>query len=105
MVNNGTRIQVSPANPLTQTMTRPRYLPTVSMGNIITIAAFSLGLALAWGEKNSDVRQLVQSDVKHDTALEKADVSIRTLERGQDRIVEQLVYIRETMDKLEKKIP
>jgi len=93
-------------------MTRPRYLPSVSLGNIITIVAFSLGLALAWGEKNSDVKQLVQSDARHDrsfeqvdTALEKADTSIRTLERGQDRIVEQLVYIRETMDKLDKKLP
>jgi hypothetical protein len=86
-------------------MTRPRYLPSVSLGNIITILAFSLGLALAWGEKNSDVRQLAASDVRHDSALEKADLSIRTLERGQDRIMEQLSYIKSTMDRLDKKLP
>jgi hypothetical protein len=86
-------------------MIHPRYLPSVSLGNIITIVAFALGLALAWGEKNSDVRQLTASDVRHDDAIQRADSSIRVLERGQDRIMEQLTYIKSTMDRLEKKMP
>lgn len=86
-------------------MPKIEFNPQISFGNIVTMLAFALTLAVAWGEKNQDVEGLAKSDAKHDAALSSADTAIRSLERSHERILERLDGLKVTVERIEKKIP
>lgn len=86
-------------------MPRIEFNPTITFGNIVTLAVLGVGLAAAWGEKNADFESLSKSDHEHDAAISAADNSIRSLEKSQERILERLDSIKASVERLEKKIP
>jgi hypothetical protein len=79
-------------------MPKIEFNPTVSFGNLVTLILLGVGLAVAWGEKNSDVQTLTNSDSKHAGA-------IRELEVNQSAILTRLDNIKETVEKIEKRLP
>jgi hypothetical protein len=108
-------------------VTRPRYIPQISLGNFITIGIFILGLAIARGEKNSDIKTLETSGEKLESKIEEiaavnarkidevaktnakdvkdAEVHIHQLQLSHERIVERLEGIKTSIDRIEKKMP
>lgn len=108
-------------------MTVPKYAPQISLGNFITIGIFIIGLAIAWGEKNSDIKTLEDGSSKLKSRIEEiatasakridevaqvnakdvkdAEVNIHQLQISHERIVERLEGIKTSIDRIEKKIP
>lgn len=79
-------------------MPKIEFTPSISAGTIITLILAGLGMAVVWGEKNSDVRMLTESDSSH-------EVDIRALEVNQAKIITRLDSIKDTVDKIEKRLP
>jgi len=108
-------------------MTAPKYTSQVSLGNYITIVIFIVGLAIAWGEKNSDIKTLEDGSNKLKSRIEEiasantekieevartnakdvkdAEVHIHQLQISHERIVERLEGIKTSIDRIEKKMP
>jgi len=108
-------------------MTVPKYAPQISLGNFITIGIFIIGLAIAWGEKNSDIKTLEDGSSKLKSRIEEiaaasakkidevaqinakdvkdAEMNIHQLQISHERIVERLEGIKTSIDRIEKKIP
>lgn len=97
-------------------MTHPRYIPQISLGNFITMGIFIIGLAVAWGEKNTDIRALEQAGERRDRRVEEiatmttielkeSEQSIQKLQISHASIVERLEGIKASIDRIEKKMP
>lgn len=80
-------------------MTSPRYISQISFGNVITLSLLLITAAIAWGNKESDMRSLEQTDDKTSVRVTEIELRVRVLESSHSAILAQLTYIKEAIDK------
>jgi hypothetical protein len=84
-------------------MTTPKFDPTVSLGNLISVAAMLLSLGVMWGVHSSTVAMLVATDLSHDSRLESNARAIQTIEVSAAETRTSLSYIKAGIDEIKKK--
>ena len=80
-------------------MTSPRYISQISFGNVITLSLLLITAAIAWGNKESDMHSLKQTDDKTNVKVSEIAARVRVLESSHSAILAQLNYIKEAIDK------
>jgi len=79
-------------------MTSPRYISQISFGNVVTLSVLLVTAAIAWGQKEVEVKNLMEVDAKVERDLYEIEVRVRVLESSHSAILAQLTYIKNTLD-------
>jgi hypothetical protein len=79
-------------------MTSPRYISQISFGNVITLTVLLITAAIAWGQKEVEIKSLMEMDAKVERDLYEIEVRVRVLESSHSAILAQLTYIKNTLD-------
>jgi hypothetical protein len=79
-------------------MTSPKYISQISFGNVITLTVLLITAAIAWGQKEVEVKNLMKVDAKVERDIYEIEVRVRVLESSHSAILAQLTYIKNTLD-------
>lgn len=86
-------------------MSKPEFLPTITLGNLLTVLPMIALLAVIWGQREADLTHLKDTDTRHEMRITNNVSSIHMLERNQDRTLERLDSLKTTVDRIDKKLP
>lgn len=86
-------------------MSKPEFLPTITLGNLLTVLPMIAVLAVIWGQREADMAYLKETDSRHEMRISENTANIRTLERSYDRTIERLDSMKTTVERIDKKLP
>lgn len=84
-------------------MTAPRFDPTVSLGNLLSVSAMLLSLGVMWGVHSSTVKMLVEKDMEHTAQISTNGKAIQAIEVTAAETRTALSYIKQGIDELKRK--
>ena len=86
----------------------PSYRPDISLGNLLTLAAMLVGLALGWQALSSSVaemeRKVTKIEIEADKLRDRVTANELTTQKTLTEIQTDMRYVRQALDQLTRSV-